>query len=396
VTTTILIEDSETPIYSRIVHSIKRSLDSKDIEVTLLAIRQFNVDSYQKYLTEHADAIYLSTADSNLIQQRIPNQPGHFFEGFPGRLIFLHQDSMLSGVSKLTDAIERWQALRRVSSRSYHLCLEHGNTDILRLLGVKNSAGIAHASEIEMTAPLLDEPLYPISFVGHVLPWNPTQPISEPRTNQLFTRLMALRRADFARPLQNEIALACLDLSEGDILITVAYQQWMRALMNSFSVPFRGSVITEARLPSLAIFGGDPAYLHKAALDRRIDQPQLSYHPPVYELDKVREIYRRSGVTINISSPQFDQAVPNRFHDAILSGGLCLTDRRGGLSELTRYADEVSYSSVAELRDKAIFFCRPENRRTRASLIRAIQGDIARNSGYEKLARSILSATNYL
>jgi hypothetical protein len=391
--TTVFIEDSTTPIYNRIVQSIAAALERHGMSVTLLARREINLNSFEQFLSRRADDVYLSTAaDVNMIQKRIPGKTEHFFERFPGRIVFLHHDSMLSSVFDREEALSRWTAWRSVATRSYHLCIEAGNIETLRLIGVENATLIGHATEIPLAEPLLDEPQYSVSFVGHVIPWKVGVLTPDPCLNARLSDLLTRRRTDFAYPLQSEIALGCLDLPEGDIVATIAYQQWTRALLNMQSVPFRGGVLEEARLPSIALFGGDPGYLHNLDLDRRLDMPGVCYHPPVYDVNQVREIYRGSAVSLNISSPQFDYAVPNRFHDVVMSGGLCLTDRRSGLADLTRYHDEVSYSSIGELRDKALYFSRPENRRTRARLIRALQKDVAESSSYDRLAQTIVDA----
>lgn len=146
----------------------------------------------------------------------------------------------------------------------------------------------------------------------------------------------------------------------------------------------------------MTIFGGDPAYLHSVARDLQIDRPGVNYHPAVYEPNEVQRIFRQSKININVSSMQFDYAVVNRFHDVIMSGGLCLTDARSGLADLTSSHEDVSFRTLDELRDRAEYFSRPENAQQRALLIKSIQKDIANNSGYPLLAKTIISTLQEL
>ena len=60
-----------------------------------------------------ADAVYVSNAGRNVIQHRLPEQPTHYFEHFQGRVVFVHQDSILSGLS-FEEAFSKLQAWNRI------------------------------------------------------------------------------------------------------------------------------------------------------------------------------------------------------------------------------------------------------------------------------------------
>jgi len=391
--TTVLIEESYTPIYQRIVAAIASALKKRGVGVRTISCETLRSPEYAKLLRASAGAIYLSTNDQNMIQQRKDATGQRLWDDFDGKLVFLHHDSMFSEVSELVDTLERLRGLQKLGGRAAHLCLEPSNLPLLRALGLHNVRAVPHATEIPATAASEGAPSEDLSFVGHVLPSRlPAE--DDGWVDTTVADIVQARLKDFSAALLPRIALACLPAAESELSIKVAYQQWMTCVVNRSSTAFRGKVLETAMLPSLVVHGGDPGYLHGMTGGRQLPVLGVTYKPPVYGLDALRAVYRKSAVSLNISSPQFDYAVPNRFHDVFMAGGFCLTDRRSGLPDLTRYHDEVSYSTVSELREKAAFYARPDKLGTRARLIAAVQADIAANSGYDLLVDHILEAVD--
>lgn len=393
--TQILIEDSLVPIYRRVAHALRSALVRQGLEVEVVSPWQHDdTSSLLSLLDKHASATYLSTNVCNAIQRRMADDEGYLFERFAGRLVFLHLDSLLSDEANESALELRLRAFQRVGARSTHLCIEADNVATLRTLGIAHAEFVQHASEIDAREPTTDAPSYSVSFVGHIVPW--CEPIfsGDPVLIRRLLGLLSRRRADFAQPLGPAMATAAVALNPCTLEREVANMLVLRSLVNVVSTAFRGSVLDAAKLPSVDVFGGDPAYMHGATMDRRLSTPGVTYHAPVFDLEALTHVYRSSGVSLNISSPQFDYAVPNRFHDVVMSGGLCLTDRRAGLRDLTEYHEQVSYASVDELRDKVEYFTHASHRQLRARLIRALQRDVVSRSGYPLLAARIAEAVS--
>ncbi len=399
---TIYVEESGTPIYTRIARALGRELTRLGYSVLVVKPAAFNHDSYLAFIQGvPEDAVYVSNAGSNIIQSRLPNQPTHYFEHFKGRVIFLHQDSLLSSQS-FEQGLSRLQAWQRVAARSGHLCIEPGNVQVLKQAGIEHARFVPHASEIEASTPMIENFEHRASFVGHVVPSVYRQSSGSSSVDGLLNQLFARRQLDMAVPVHDEVlafsnqALDCLGNSPENTAFRLAHGLWVRGQLMHQSLQYRGWVFEQAQIDGLEIFGGDPAYLHGVDRALRIEREGITYQPAIYDMDALSRIFRRSLVNINVSSLQFDHAVVNRFHDVVMAGGLCLTDRRDGLAELTRHHAEVSFSTVAELEDKVRYYSHPDRARERASLISAMQTEVVERSGYPLLAREIAQSIGQL
>lgn len=399
---TVFIEESRTPIYRRIAHAIGAELLQRGMQVFAVNPHAMDSSTFLAFLSQqNADAIFVSNASSHLIQSRAAGSAEYAFEKFAGRLIFVHQDAILGGL-KVLDGLNKLQAWQRVNQRAVHLCIEADNIADLATAGIR-AALVPHASEIQAAEPCVDQFDYDASFVGHVVPSSYAPPLSDvPRYQSAIEHMLAARRVNFAMPLEPNVK-ACVDQALSGLghesdrpLLRLAMAQWLRNEVTKQTMPLRGWVFEACGLDRIDIFGGDPAYLHNVARSLQIERDGVHHHPAVYDQEAVQQIFNRSRVSINISSLQFDHAVVNRFHDVIMSGGLCLTDARDGLSQLTPLHAEVSYRTLAELKEKADYFARPEKARERALLIQALQRDVARNSGYGLLADAIVQAIDTL
>jgi hypothetical protein len=391
------IEESGTPIYARIAKALGAQLMRLGLNVLVVKPSGFNQQSFLAFVKGlPANSVYISNAGRNIIAQSAQGQAHAYFEHYAGRMVFLHQDSILSGQS-LEQACATLQAWQRIAARSLHLCIEPSSVAALHAVGVANAQLVPHASEFQPTEPLLHGFEHPASFVGHVVPQQYRPSTGSSSVDALIQRLYEKRQADLSAPVQDDLAtfsgqaLACLGQPADNGLFKQAYTLWLRGQLMHQSMQFRGWVFEQAQLDSLAIFGGDPGYIH--GLDRalRIDKSHISYHPPVYEAAAVSHLFRSSAVSLNITSMQFDHAVVNRFHDVFMAGGLCLTDRRCGLPLMTAHHADLSFSTLAQMQERVTYFARPDKRHERAQLIRAVQRELLQNAGYPLLAMEIRS-----
>lgn len=397
---TVYIEESRTPIYRRIAYALGSQLARCGMDVLVVKPEGFNSSTFLQFISQQDAAAYISNAGSNIIQSKLPGKEEYYFEKFPGKLIFLHQDTILGGISLLS-AIAKLQAWIRVAERSAHLCIEPDNVIDLNAVGITRVKLVSHATEINPTEPGVTDFQYGTSFVGHAVPsfYSPSR--ERPHAvESLIDELTKNRRFDFSSPIQGRLkdyaknALNGIGEPGEQRIMKIALAEWLRNEITGRTMPLRGWVFENCDIQPLTIFGGDPAYLHSVKRNLEVHRSGVNYEPPLYEIDKVQRVFNKSKININISSLQFDHAVVNRFHDVVMSGGLCLTDALPGLAELTSAHEEVSFRTLDELRDRADYFSRQENARERALLIKKIQADVAGNSGYPLLAQSIIAAIN--
>lgn len=401
-TVTIYVEESGTPIYTRIARALGQELSQLGYNVLVVKPAAFNHDSYLNFVQSVPEnAVYVTNAGSNIIQGRLTNQPTHYFEHFKGRVIFLHQDSILSS-QNFEQGLARLQAWQRVAPRNAHLCIEPSNVRVLKQAGIEHARFVPHASEIEATVPLIEGFEHRASFVGHVVPSMYRQSSGSASVDGLLNQLFTRRQLDMSLPVHDEVlafsnqALDCLGNDPDNAAFRLAHGLWVRGQLMHQSLQYRGWVFEQADIDGLEVFGGDPAYLHGLDRSLRVEREGITYQPAVYDMDALSRIFRRSLVNINVSSLQFDHAVVNRFHDVVMAGGLCLTDRRAGLAELTRHHAEVSFSTVTELEDKVRYYSHPDHQRERASLISSMQAEVVERSGYPLLAREIAQSIKML
>jgi len=397
---TVFIEESPTPIYRRIAQALGAELVRNGLQVLMIKPEGFNTSSFHEFVSKQSGAVYISNSVNNAIQHKVPGQERYFFEQFPGKVIFLHQDAILGGADLLT-GISKLQAWQRVAPRTAHLCIEPDNVVDLQGLGIQAKV-VPHATEIVATEPSLTDFEYEASFVGHVVPAVHLHTFSDQRVQSLVDGAVKGRQADLSFSIEpllrssSDARLVGLGTTADQAILKVAAAQWLRSQVTSQTMPFRGWIFENCDVGSLTIFGGDPAYLHRIERNLTIDRPGIRYKPAAYELQDIRRVFNKSKININLSSMQFDHAVVNRFHDVIMSGGLCLTDARSGLAELTSAHEEVSYTTLQELHERALHFAKPENAIQRALLIKRIQQDIVQNSGYTLLVNAILTTLDEL
>ena len=387
------IEASRTPIYDRIARALGRALVLLGHEVLLVQPDGFNARSFGDFCeTQDAHSVYIASNEGAIINSRVPERETYFFERFAGKVIFLRQDAILGGDSML-DAIAKLRAWKRIAARSTHLCIERNNIDDLHSLGM-TARLVPHATEVTATEPVTDGFEFNASFIGHVIPFGYQTGPTTPTALRVCEQALQARREHMDAPLEATLrghaaVLDGLGLADDNALLRIATTHWFRSQLTTHTLPFRGWLLENADIPSLDIVGGDPAYIHK--VDRRLtlQKPGITTHAAVYDTERLKQIFNRSRVSLNITSLQFDDAVVNRFHDATMAGGLCLMDRRPGLPDLTSEHAQISYNDAAELAERVRYFTDPARASERASLVRKIQAEVVQNSGYDKLAQAV-------
>lgn len=387
------LEGATTPIYNRIATAMGRELIRHGCKVFLIQPSGFNAVTYRDFLSAQSSCVYISNASSGIFQSQSPWDEKFFFEYFPGRLVFLHQDIILGGAS-VVKGIDKLRAWQRVAHRSLHLCIESANVKELQCLGIENVMLVPHATEIIPRKPTCDDFHHKTSFVGHVTPSQYRVPGSSTQLQLLIDSAYTRRMADFGcdlDPIINEYVEQLIGKDDaGELsLFKIAYSHWIRSQISNQSMAFRGWCLENSNIQFISIFGGDPAYLHGITRKLKIERGGLQYYDAVYDPEVTERIFNKSIVSVNISSMQFDSAVVNRVHDVYMSGGLCLTDFRSGLSGLTSHWNEISFRTLDEFQYMVKYFSDPKNLGMRSKLIELIQSDIALNSGYHILSESM-------
>lgn len=390
--TKVYLESSGTPIYTRIATAIGRSLLRFGCDVYIVNPKEFDAAGFLRFV-ESADCdIYVSNASSNAIASKVFDSRSYFFEKLSSKLVFIHQDALLNGDS-IAERIEKLNAWLSVRDRSLHLCIEKLAVDALIALGVEARL-VTHGSDLSIAPPSKSKPIFTLNFVGHVVPGAYVPQSGSNEVSDLVTRCLNERLLNPAAPLQPIFLeffnqrFSFLAASTDNATFELAVTDWLRGKVGLASIPYRGCVLEQSGLDKVHIFGGDPAYLH--GVNRELQISGAIYHPPEHDPTRVQAIYNQSSVSINITSPQFDYAVVNRFYDVFISGGFCLTDRMEGLQDLTELYREVSYSTLEELRSKAEFYASSDNKDIRRETIIEIQRKLVSKVAYSHLAESLL------
>ena len=383
-----LIEQSQTPIYRRIIDALSRAITHSMHDAIII-----NPSNYNS-VNEFIDAIHKNNIDYCLIigtvsaLSQVLIKDKFIFEFINTKLIFIHYDSITGNYSGVM-AEKRIAAYLRTRDRSTHYCLEHFNYLDLKTLGISNSFPIYHASEfmVENQHSTLH---YDVSFVGHVLPSN----------GNIFGNHSAslLIKEDF----QGRVSMLDKRIEPSSIVFANMVCPYMDFSVNWFSAKYtyiymlhstslylRGEVINQLDSYKIDIFGGDMAYIHNSARNLKIEKHGLHYHPPLDDYATARSIYASSRVNLNITSLQFDDAVINRVIDAAACGGFILTDWKSDLCKLTNVYEQISYRTIDELNDKIEYYLTNENER--CEIAKQLEHDIKSNSTYQAIWMYILS-----
>lgn len=416
----LVLEQSPTPIYQRLIAGLSRALveeghrislldptdliagsldGSPDGSLTRLALGGVaEVGLKRSLLWDRLDSL---GADALIIVSPIsllagfePGRGRFIYEQYPTPLVFLHYEECLSthpSRQRIEAALGSYIA---TASRSHHFCLEPRNARELGHLNLATSPLFAIGEgpyEPPAGAPLRRE----VCFIGHVHPgfdWGNQDP-------GLASELQAdleRRLRQFDHPLEpGALAYAqrCCG-PESSPLQRLAAKAHYRSMAHRHSLQFRGEVLRR--------LGGRPLDLYGPEAERLCASwpapaPALAVglrrgHPATATVAASAAVYRSSLISLNITALQFDQAVSNRVLDVAAAGGFPLTDWKEELEAITGVAEAISYRSLEELRHKIDYYCHQDHRAERLEIATTLQREVRERGDYGALAQRIGSA----
>jgi SAM-dependent methyltransferase len=381
------LEDSPTPIYSRIIHCLANSLVALGHKAQIDAPSRFtSVENYLQELERNQIEFSLVTNLSGLTASFIENEERFVFEKIPHKLIFLHHDHCATCREDLLVA-HLIRAFLRVSNRSYHFCIEKSNCEDLIELGLRNVYFTHHATEFN-SAPCSANQESRISFVGHALEaTSETQPSHHWLKRDYWSRVCDLTY--HVQPRANEFADRLS--SQEDFVPWFATKSNYLLALHRHSLYMRGDILKRIGSNAFHIYGGDPGYLHGLDLDRRLQGENFIYHPATSDPSETARIYNSSIVSINITPFQFDTAVINRVLDIGAAGGFPLTDWKEDLAMVTTANKEISYRNPEELQYKIDYYCHPDHLQERLEISHCLLSEITAKYSYKALVSYLLS-----
>jgi len=383
----ISIENSDTPIYRRIIHCLARGLETHGHQAIIDNPKDWDsIDHYLQSLEERKIDISLITNLHGVKACFLQDQGKFVFEILHHQLAFLHHDHYATCPvgAKVENLLNAYQSQ---SHRSHHFCIESSNCDALSKLGLANVHFIHHATEFSK-APLAVAADAWVSFVGHVL-----DPAAEYRpTNHWLLRDYWTRVCDLTHHVQPSAAeYACRTISRQDLIPLLAAESDYLATLHTHSLIMRGDVLKRAGSNPLHIYGGDPAYLQGMDLHRKLPEEHVFYHHPQHNPREIADIYNKSAVSINITPLQFDSAVINRVLDIGAAGGFPLTDWKEDLARVTSVSEEISYKCPEELEHKIAYYSHPDHRHERLEICHCLSSEIQENHTYEQITAYLLA-----
>jgi hypothetical protein len=304
---------------------------------------------------------YISTNELNVVQKQSEMADSFLFEKIQVKIIFVHHDNLFSAFHSISYIASKLEALKNISQRSYHFCLEASNVDLLKAAGIPNAAKINHASEFTDT-PIETQSQWGVTFIGHLMSSLNLYPAdSVPGGQHLqvlawnrFSRSSYAVQCQIEKWVTDPYFLASLGSDASQNLL--ATQQFLIAGLNKFSSPMRGQLISTIKHHRVDIFGGDLSYGRIADPLLILQQSNIHYQPATQNYQDACSIYQSSRINLNISSLQFDTAVNNRVFDVVLSGGFVMTDRRSDLFDICAFADEISFETPEEMNEKISYY----------------------------------------
>jgi hypothetical protein len=417
----LVLEQSPTPIYQRLIAGLSRALVGAGHRISLLDPTDFIAGSLAGSPTRtlaggltrlalggvaevglrrslfwdrldrlEADALIIVSPISLLAGFELESEQFIYEQG-PTPLVFLHYEDCLSthpSRQRIEAALGSYIA---TAARSHHFCLEPRNARELGHLNLATSPLFAIGEgpyEPPAGASLRRE----ICFIGHVHPgfdWvnQPPELASELQAD-LWRRL---RRFDHPlEPGALAYAQRCCG-PESSLLQRLAAKAYYRSLAHTHSLQFRGEVLRRLGERPLDLYGPeaerlcaswpDPAPAPAVGLRRG--------HPATATVAASAAVYRSSLISLNITALQFDQAVSNRVLDVAAAGGFPLTDWKEGLGAITGVAEAISYRSLEELHYKIDYYRHLDHRAERLEIATGLQRDVRERGDYSALAHRI-------
>jgi hypothetical protein len=387
-----LLEKSRTPIYQRIVENFQNAL--VDCGHTATIVDPADARTIEEYVVDvkrRSPDYYFITNALVRIGEYVDHLNAYAFELIDTPLVFIHHDSLFWHLRSLDDIRRGLNAYLRLNERSYHFFIDSSHLQDFRSLGVSNAYQIFHASEFT-TRKDLDAWKHDVSFIGHVLPRLGADveleqlPPSHRLRADFWQRLV---RFDYRMGPSGEVFADLIDAKTP--VSRLSAKSFYGMMIHLHSLCFRGEVLRRLDA-TVSVVGGDPTYLKTGEEHTltRFDRPNIRMLPPTKIYSDARDIYAHSGINLNITSLQFDDAVINRVMDASASGGFILTDWKDSLRDLTSVADRISYKSIEELNYKIAYYLDPANDGERTELIHQLRSDLRKSCTYPAVAESIL------
>jgi len=418
----LVLEQSPTPIYQRLITGLSRALVGAGHRISLLDPTDFIVGSPggspEGSLTQLAlgrvaevgfqRALFLERLDGLEADALILVSPISLLAGFdlvrgrfvyeqvPTPLVFLHYEDCFGthpSRQRIEAALDSYIA---TADRSHHFCLEPRNAQELERLNLATSPLWAigeGAYEPPAGASLRRE----VCFIGHVHPgldWSPHPPGLAAELQAEIGR----RLHHFDHPLEPAArAYAQRICGPGSsVLQELAARAYYRSLAHGHSLEFRGEVVQRLGDRPIDLYGPEaerlcaiwsaPAPAPAPALGRRRG------HAATTTVAASAAVYRSSLISLNITALQFDQAVSNRVLDVAAAGGFPLTDWKGELGAITGVAEAISYRSLEELQHKIDYYSHPDHRTERLEIATTLQREVRQRGDYGALAEAIGAA----
>jgi hypothetical protein len=388
------LEDSNTPIYKRIINCLTESLNEKGHEARISNPQHHDsIDHYIDALIQGSGDYALITNPYSIVASYIASADLFTFELLPCRLIFLHHENCITQIGRDESFLTKlFMAYQKTSGRSHHFCIEASNCDDLRQLGLQNVYPIHHASEFSIS-PQNQIIENGTTFVGHVL--DLPLDIKDKNREHLIKRDYWGRICD----LSHSINASAKSITENKYTSKeypelLAIKGHYIGQLHDCSILMRAEILKRVGNQPIDIFGGDPSYLHGYELLRKINDNRFTYHPPTISAEETAYVYHYSHINLNITSFQFDTAVINRVIDIGAAGGFPLTDWKEDLAMVTSVHKEISYKSPEELRYKIEYYSRREHFKERLEICHTLHDEIQANYTYCEVVEHLLGKLN--
>ena len=432
----LVLEQSPTPIYQRLIAGLCRALVRAGHRISLLDPTDFIAGSIARSpagspvgspagsregnLTRLAlggvaevdlrrslfwDRLDCLEADGLIIVSPISLLAGFelgrgtfLYEQAKAPLVFLHYEDCL-GTHPSRQRIEAALGSYIASAaRCHHFCLEPRNARELGHLKLATSPLFA-IGEGPYEPPAGASLRRQVCFIGHVHPgfaWDNQPP-------ELAAELQAeLRRRlqQFDHPIEPgamAYAQRCCG-PDASALQQLAAKAFYRSLVHRHSLEFRGEVLQRLGQRPLDLYGPDAERLcasWPAPEPFPAPAPAVGLrrgHPATASVAASAAVYRSSLISLNITALQFDQAVSNRVLDVAAAGGFPLTDWKEELGAITAVAEAISFRNLEELHHKIDYYGHPDHRAERLEIATTLQREVRQLGDYGALAERIGAA----
>jgi hypothetical protein len=389
-----IIESSSVPIYNRIAVAFAQTLMEFGHTVHFIDASGFNETDFVNTINDIDIDYYISTNELNRIQKDVPETDFFYFNLINKKKIFIHHDSIFSGVNNYELIKRKIASFQSSNNDSHHFCIESSNIELLHKYGITNAHKTYHATEFSCSK--FNQEKFGISFVGHLmsginlypsdsLPGGKhLQSIAWSRyCNSSFETIPIIRELAQDKYFLDTIGISATDNN-------FAIEQYLVANLNKLSSAYRGEIISNIRDQPVDIIGGDLSYGRIKDPLLLIEQKNIKYHPATSDYSQTQHIYSKSRINLNISALQFDTAINNRIIDIIGSGGFILTDHRSDLDLMIESSNEITFKSPEELNHLIDFYMHNDNKKRSIELIDALQSEIMKKFLYSNSVSEIL------